>query len=212
MNKNLTDITLVIDRSGSMQSMKSDAEGGIRSFIENQAKQAGQAVLSLVQFDDVAETVHEAVGIENVPIYNLVPRGSTALLDAIGDAITNTGKRLAAMPEATRPGLVVFVIVTDGEENASRRFTRTKINEMIRAQTDIYKWEFVFLAANQDAFAEAGSLGIKIGTTSNYKPGKVGETFSYTADTVTQMRSNVAAGMTAASVSFTKEQQEDMDS
>ena len=122
MRTDLTDITMVIDRSGSMQSIRSDAEGGINSFIEQQKQEPGEANVTLVQFDADYEFVHSGVPIRQVPAFKLVPRGSTALLDAVGRAINETGARLAAMDEVQRPGLVVFVIVTDGEENSSREF------------------------------------------------------------------------------------------
>lgn len=160
MRKDLSDITMVIDRSGSMESIRADAEGGINTFIESQKKEAGEALLTLVQFDTEYEFLHRGSPIGHVPRYTLVPRGATALLDAIGRAINETGSRLAAMPEPERPGLVVFVIVTDGHENSSKEFTRDKIRQMIEHQQSVYQWQFTFLAANQDAFAEGATLGI----------------------------------------------------
>ncbi len=160
MRTDLTDITMVIDRSGSMQSIRTDAEGGINSFIEQQKQEPGEANLTLVQFDTEYEFVHSGVPIKQVPAFKLIPRGSTALLDAVGRAINETGARLAAVAESQRPGLVVFVIVTDGQENSSREFTRDQIRTMVEHQQSAYKWQFTFLAANQDAFAAGGSMGI----------------------------------------------------
>ena len=173
MRTDLTDITMVIDRSGSMQSIQSDAEGGINSFIEQQKQEPGEANVTLVQFDSEYEFVHSGVPIRQVPAFRLVPRGSTALLDAVGRAINETGARLAAMDEAQRPGLVVFVIVTDGEENSSREFTRDQIRKMVEHQQSAYKWQFTFLAANQDAFAAGGSMGIAQDGIAAYSMGKV---------------------------------------
>lgn len=160
MRKDLSDLTVVLDRSGSMHVCQSDAEGGLNRFVEDQKKRPGEALFTLVQFDTEYEFVHRAVPIGKVPHCSLVPRGNTALLDAVGRAIVETGERLAKMPEADRPGLVVFVIITDGQENSSREFTKTKVQEMISHQQDVYKWQFIYLGANQDAFAEAGDLGI----------------------------------------------------
>lgn len=169
MRKDLSDLTVVLDRSGSMHVCQSDAEGGLNRFVEEQKKQPGEARFTLVQFDTEYEFVHRAVPIQDVPPCSLVPRGNTALLDAVGRAIVETGERLAKMSEADRPGLVVFVILTDGQENSSREFSRAKVREMIAHQQDVYKWQFIYLGANQDAFAEAGALGIagSVGSTTD---------------------------------------------
>ncbi len=160
MRQDLTDITVVLDRSGSMHACQSDSEGGLNRFIADQKKLPGAAVFTLVQFDTEYEFVHRAVPIRDVPHCPLVPRGNTALLDAVGRAIVETGERLAKTPEKDRPGLVAFVILTDGQENSSREFSLARVREMISHQQDVYKWQFTYLGANQDAFAEAGSLGI----------------------------------------------------
>ncbi len=158
MRNDLTDITMVVDRSGSMASIRSDAEGGINSFVSQQQQEPGEALLTLVQFNTTYDFIHSGILIKQVPAYRLQPSGSTALLDAVGRAINETGSRLAAMEETQRPGLVVFVIVTDGQENASREFHRGQIRQMIEHQQSVYRWQFTFLAANQDAFAEGASL------------------------------------------------------
>jgi uncharacterized protein YegL len=104
MRTDLTDITMVIDRSGSMESIRTDAEGGINTFIDSQKSEPGEALLTLVQFDTEYEFIHKGAAIGSVPKFKLVPRGSTALLDAVGRAINETGARLAAMEESQRPG------------------------------------------------------------------------------------------------------------
>jgi hypothetical protein len=190
----LTDITLVIDRSGSMESVRTDAEGGIAAFVEEQRELPGQALLTLVHFDTVYEVVHDGVPISDVPRYTLVPRGSTALLDAIGRGIEQTGRRLAAMPEAERPGLVVFVIVTDGQENSSREFSRDRIRRMIEHQQAVYSWKFTFLGANQDAFAEAGALGVGMASSSPVAAHKLGEAYRVSSRKLARMRAQQAAG------------------
>ena len=109
---------------------------------------------------------------------SLVPRGSTALLDAVGRAINETGERLAKMNEEDRPGLVVFVVMTDGEENSSQEFSKDQIKQMITHQQDTYGWHFTFLGANQDAFAEAGALGIHAAGVANFSPCEVAGSLS----------------------------------
>ena len=160
MRTDLTDITLVVDRSGSMEAIREDAQGGVNAFIREQAGQPGEALLTLVQFDTEYEFIHRGVPIGQAPEYKLVPRGATALLDAVGRAINETGERLAKMPEEDRPGLVVFVVMTDGLENSSKEFDKAQIKKMIQHQQDEFNWHFTFLGANQDAFAEAGAMGI----------------------------------------------------
>jgi len=188
MRTDLTDITMVVDRSGSMQSIRSDAEGGINSFINQQKQEPGDALLTLVQFDTDYEFVHTGVPIGQVSKFKLVPRGSTALLDAVGRAINETGARLAAIEESHRPGLVAFVIVTDGAENSSKAFSRSKIREMIEHQQSTYKWQFTFLAANQDAFAEGASMGIAQDGIAAFSVGKVRGTYDVAAKKMSRMR------------------------
>ena len=161
--ENLTEIVCIIDKSGSMDSVRKDAIGGFNSFIDSQKKVPGDAVLSLILFDTAYEVCYEGKNIQEVLDLNdasYVPCGCTALLDAVGKAINSTGTRLSNMPEQDRPSKVIFVILTDGEENSSREFTKARINNMITHQKDIYKWEFIYLAANQDAIQEAYKIGI----------------------------------------------------
>ncbi len=194
MKSNLTDITLVVDRSGSMQERKKDAEGGVNAFIETQAKEPGDALLTLVQFDTEYDIVHSGTPIQDVPPYHLVPRGMTALLDAVGRSINETGERLARMDEAARPGLVIFVITTDGLENSSKEFKKDQIKEMIEHQQEKYGWHFTFLGANQDAFAEAGSLGIPGAGSAQYSMDKVGAAYEATAGKISRMRDQFRRG------------------
>ncbi|MCA9271003.1 MAG: VWA domain-containing protein, partial [Planctomycetales bacterium] len=163
MRNDLTDITLVVDRSGSMASIREDAEGGVNDFIRRQAAEPGEAWLTLVQFDTEYEFVHRGVRVQDAAPYVLQPRGMTALLDAMGRAVVETGQRLARLPECDRPGLVVFVVMTDGLENSSREFSGPQVKEMIEHQQKVYNWQFTFLGANQDAFAEADAVGIAAG-------------------------------------------------
>lgn len=209
MRSDLTDITLVVDRSGSMEQIREDAEGGVNSFIAQQAKEPGEALLTLVQFDTEYEFLHQGVPITEVPKYQLVPRGRTALLDAVGRAINETGERLAKMDEQDRPGLVVFVVMTDGLENSSREFSKSDVKAMIERQQDKYNWHFTFLGANQDAFAEAGSMGIHAAGAANYAADKVAAAFLGTGSKVARMRKQRSAGETVKN-EFTDKERKDM--
>jgi hypothetical protein len=159
-NMNLTEIAIILDRSGSMSVIKDDMEGGFKTFIEEQKKIPDPCVVSLYQFDDKFETIFEEKQLHAVTGLALLPRGSTALLDACGRAITVIGERIAKKVEGDRPGKIIVVIITDGYENASREFKRDAIVKMITHQRDIYKWQFAFLGANMNAFEEAQRLGI----------------------------------------------------
>lgn len=209
MRSDLTDITLVVDRSGSMSSVQDDAEGGVNSFIEEQAKEPGEALLTLVQFDTEYEFLHKGTDIKDVPKYELHPRGMTALLDAVGRAINETGERLANMDEQDRPGLVIFVVMTDGHENSSREFSKAQVKEMIECQQNEYSWHFTFLGANQDAFAEAGGLGVRAAGVANYAMDKVTAAYRGTSNKVRRMRKQSANAETVLN-EFTDEERQDM--
>lgn len=195
----LTDLTVVVDRSGSMSRTKNDAQGGINEFIRKQKELPGDCLFSLVQFDTTYEFVHKAKPLKDVAEdYKLVPRGGTALLDAVGRAIVETGERLKGIDESQRPGLVVFVIVTDGEENSSREFQLDKIKELIETQKNVYKWQFTFLGANQDAFAQGAAMGITLTACANYGAEKTSGAILAAGENVRRMRSAAFDGGTVA--------------
>jgi len=163
MNQNLTEIACVVDRSGSMASIRSDAIGGFNTFLEGQKAHPGRARLTLVLFDHEYQVVHDGKDIRAVPPLDeatYMPRGTTALLDAIGRTVDDIGARLARTPEAQRPGKVIVSILTDGLENASKDYTRERIATMIEHQRTKYGWDFIFLAANQDAIQVAAGMAI----------------------------------------------------
>ena len=167
----LTEIVCILDKSGSMASVKNDAIGGFNTFIKDQKNVAGEATLSLIMFAAGYSIIYEGKNIKDAPDLDdktFIPGGSTALLDAIGKTINAVGVRLSNISEQDRPSKVIFVILTDGEENSSREFTKAKINEMITHQKDTYNWAFIYLAANQDVFSEAGKIGIGAGQTMCY--------------------------------------------
>jgi uncharacterized protein YegL len=184
MNDNLTEIVFILDRSGSMCHLVGDTIGGFNSFVEAQKILPGEAKLTTVLFDDKYEVLHKGVDIQNIkPLDDkqYFSRGWTALLDALGKTINDVGHRLAKLPEPDRPGKVIFVITTDGLENASKEFTRVQIKEMIDRQTDVYKWQFIFLGANMDAVNVADSIGIHY--SSNYTDDQYGTQTLYSAVT-----------------------------
>lgn len=200
MNKNLTEIVLVSDRSGSMSSCLQEAEGGINRFIDEQKTGPGEAKLTLIQFDDVYEVVHDGMPIREVPKYELHPRGWTALLDAIGKAMTTVGERLSKANDEDLPGLVVCVIGTDGHENNSKEYTGPQIKEMIEHQQKNYNWQFQFLGANIDAIVAGGLMGIQPGMAVNLNVKNIGKAYGYSSDKVSQMRSMSAQGATSHAV------------
>jgi uncharacterized protein YegL len=154
-----------------MKLIKNDAIGGFNSFLNEQKKLPGEATLTLIQFNTDYEVIHENKPLSDVSPINdkdYIPRGSTALLDAIGKAVDSTGRRLANTPEENRPEKVIVAILTDGKENASTSYDLSKIKDMIRHQKEKYSWEFIFLGANQDAFAEAAKIGIDSKDTLNF--------------------------------------------
>ncbi|WP_205544195.1 vWA domain-containing protein [Rubrobacter indicoceani] len=164
MKKDLTEIVCVLDRSGSMEAIRSDAVGGFNGFLDDQKREPGEARLTLVLFDHCYKLVHDGVDIHSVPALaenSYAPRGTTALLDAIGRTIDDVGDRLRRTPENRRPSRVVVSILTDGLENASRDYSNARVSEMIQHQQEKYGWEFIFLAANQDAISTAKSVSIE---------------------------------------------------
>ena len=170
--KDYTHICIVLDASGSMASIEDDTKGSFNAFLKKQNEAGGKTVFDLYQFSDQVKRIVEHVDLANfkddlMATYNCY--GCTALNDAVCTAIDTLGKELAAMKEEERPENVVFVIITDGMENASREFTGEDVKKRIKEQTNIYKWNFQYLAANQDAFASGGRLGISKDFCVNFK-------------------------------------------
>lgn len=192
MDNSYTDITIILDKSGSMGHLRTDTVGGLNTFLEEQQKREGDKVLlTVVQFSYGNETTINKQRIETVEPFGLedyITGGGTALLDAVGDAITKAGARFRAMSEDKRPAKVLFVIITDGEENSSTRYTLDRIKSMISEQQERYRWQFVFLGANQDAFQSAHNFGIYAWNTSN---------FSHTATGVNNMYRSLASNVTS---------------
>lgn len=182
MRENLTEMVFVLDRSGSMRSLTADTIGGFNELIEKQKKIEGDAYVTTVLFDHEYEVLHDHVALGEVaPLTDreYFARGGTALLDAVGRTINTVGVRLAATPEEERPAHVVFVITTDGMENASREYTAKQVREMVEHQQQKYSWQFVFLGANMDAVSEAGKLGISASHAANFAPSRRGVSMMY---------------------------------
>ena len=161
MNPHLTEIAYILDRSGSMQPMQEPAVAAFNQFVKSQIDVPGDARLTLIQFDDAYEVPVSAKRIQDVPqltAATYTPRGSTALFDAIGRTIKETDRRISAVSDAEKPGKVILAIFTDGEENASQEYTARHISDLIRLYRDQKGWEFLFLAANQDAIASASAM------------------------------------------------------
>lgn len=180
--KDYADITFILDRSGSMAPLANDVVGGFKQFVEDQKKVGDNACMTLVQFDDMYEVVYSGLAIKDVsPIIGFYARGWTALLDAVGKTINTTGHRLAAMPESDRPDKVIFVIFTDGEENASTEFTYSQVRQMVEEQKTKYNWTFLFLGTGIDAFSVGALMGINAHQTVRYDNSSKGLADSYTA-------------------------------
>ena len=170
MKKGLTELVLLLDKSGSMEPATADVIGGFKKFIEDQKALPGEATMTLVQFSDTIVTTYENKNINDVGalVYSTV--GRTALLEAACTTIDKIGERLGKTTDDQRPEKIIFAIMTDGEENASgREFTSALLKEKIKHQTEVYNWSFLFMGANIDAFKTGDSLGVAASTTRCYQ-------------------------------------------
>lgn len=181
---NVTEMVFILDRSGSMAGLESDTIGGFNSLIEKQKKLDGKAYVSTVLFDNLTEVVHDRVEIQNIkPMTEeeYFVRGCTALIDAIGGAIHHIANiHKYARPEDV-PSHTVFVIITDGAENASRHYTSDRVKAMIEKEKEQYGWEFMFIGANIDAVETAREYGIDESRAVNYNADTVGTSVVYEA-------------------------------
>jgi len=158
--KDYTDLNIILDRSGSMASIADDMIGGIKTFLDAEKATGDKTIVSFYQFDDRYDVIFIDKDIKDDININLVPRGNTALLDAIGRTIVFEGEKLTAMEENDRPNRVLFLIITDGRENASKEYTFERIKEQIKDQREVYSWDFLFLGTNEDALFQREDLGI----------------------------------------------------
>ena len=196
MKKGLTELVFILDRSGSMSGLENDTIGGFNSMIKKQKKEQGRAVVSTVLFDDVVEVIHNRTDINKVaPMTNrqYYARGYTALNDAVGDAIRHIGRVHKYSEPDKVPEHTLFIITTDGMENASRKYTCEDIRKMIHRQKNKYGWEFIFLGANIDAIETADSFGISKDRAVNYHSDHNGTLLNYEVleETICSVRRNV---------------------
>lgn len=214
MKANYTYIALVCDRSGSMQAVRSDAEGAVNKFIEDQQKVPGEATLHLVDFDapnsygTVQENWYNLVfkgDIKDAPKYALHPRGNTALLDATGMTIVAVGEQLAAMGEDERPEHVVFVVQTDGQENSSRDWNLDNLRARIKEQEERWNWQFVFLGMGPDTYAQGMQMGMSNVTRSAATPKGYAASYQNTSDAVSAFRGGQTQNLAAANVAVDEE-------
>ena len=194
MRRNLTEIVFILDRSGSMAGLEEDTIGGFNAMIEKQKREPGEAYVSTVLFDNTCDVIHDRVAIRKVaPMTRkeYYVRGCTALLDAVGGAIRHIGNVHKYAREEDRPEKTIFVITTDGMENASRRYSYEKVKSMITHQKEKYGWEFLFLGANIDAAAVAGRFGIGEDRAVNYHNDSIGTALNYevVSDAIRTVRS-----------------------
>ena len=170
---NYTALMLIIDRSGSMSSIRDDMVGGLNGLLEEQKKQPGLLTVSVVSFDNAVELPHRMAAPSGVTV-ELDPRGATALYDAMGFGINTMASDIDALPEHAKPSTVQIIVVTDGEENASGEYSGKLIKKLVTEKTKSENWDFVFLGANQDAVMKAAELGIGEGSALTYDAGSEG--------------------------------------
>lgn len=174
MKKDYTHIGLLIDRSGSMSSIAKDLDWSIKTFLKEQSELEGQCTVSMAIFDSEYEHTVKFKDIKEFVPTSIVPRGVTALYDAIGKFTAEIGETLAALPEDSKPSKVLIIIVTDGEENASKEFSAENIKEIIKTQESVYSWNFTYLGANQDAVLAGSKFGTRVSNTLDYEANERG--------------------------------------
>jgi uncharacterized protein YegL len=194
MKKGLTELVFILDRSGSMSGLESDTIGGYNAMLEKQKKEPGEAVITTVLFDDRYELLHDRInlrGIAPISEKEYYVRGSTALLDAIGETINKISNVQKQTAEEERAEHVMFVITTDGMENSSREYSYGKVGQLLEHQKNKYGWEFIFLGANIDALATAELFGIAEDRATNFKADSKGIMLNY--EVISEAVSNLRA-------------------
>ena len=208
-DNNLTHLYFLLDRSGSMDSIRRATQDGFNAFIADQRETPGSCKVTLAQFDDSYEEVYVDRDLTDVPPLQLEPRGSTALLDALGRLIVNAGEKLAALPEAERPATVIVGVMTDGYENASTEWTHPRIKKLIEQQTTQGDWQFLYLGADQDAIEEGMKMGFEAGKSMTYDRGSAGVAIGAVSRSVKSKRDAMAAGAPPAAANLLMEFTED---
>jgi hypothetical protein len=207
----LTHLYFLLDRSGSMQSIKSDIEGGFAAFVDEQRKTTGECRATLAQFDDVYELVYADRPIADVPPLDLQPRNMTALHDAMGRLITEAGQKLEAMKADERPGTVIVAIMTDGLENASKEWTGASIKALVTQQSNVFGWTFMYMGADQDAIEVGESLGIARDHAVTYSRGKSRQAMAVASGKIAKLRAARVAAPAARMEAFTDDERASLD-
>ncbi|WP_101948003.1 vWA domain-containing protein [Mycobacterium sp. 3519A] len=208
-NSDRTLLVFLLDRSGSMQSIKSDVEGGFAAFIDEQRQAPGECAATLAQFDTQYEVVYHQIPVGEVPALNLQPRGGTALLDAMGKLITDTAAQLDAAPEAERPGTVIVAIMTDGYENSSQEWTHPAVKSLVQQQTK-NGWEFLYMGADQDAVEVGVRLGVQHDKSVTFGRGKARDVMAMTSANISRHRAARIENPDAVMDGYSGEQRADV--
>lgn len=211
MKKNYTHIAILLDRSGSMSSIASDMEGGLKTFLNKQKEIPGELTVTLAQFNNRYNLIFNRKSASEIKDITIDPFGSTALIDSACKLISDVGKDLDSLPEEERPEKVLVVIITDGEENSSREFSLQQLKDMISHQETTYNWNFVYTGANQDSFANSYQYGIQKGSTLNFSASteSVNTMYRVMNDATTRYRSVDIKDQVL--FSFTQEEQNESD-
>lgn len=199
MRNDLTELVFILDKSGSMHGLEADTIGGFNSLIEKQKKEDGKALVTTVLFDDKTEVIHDRVDLEyirNMSSEQYVTGGTTALLDAVGGAVSHIRKIHKYIRPEDVPAKTLFIITTDGMENASRRFTYDKVKKLIKHQNEKYGWEFIFLGANIDAAETAVNMGISKDRAADYISDHEGTALNYSV--LSEVTSAIRSGIGVA--------------
>lgn len=199
MKDSYTHITIVMDRSGSMNEVREEAEQAINSFLTEQKAVDGECSLLFIDFDgqDPKHVVFDG-NLDTAPAYQLHPRGMTPLLDATALSIIQTGQKLNKLPEAERPSRVIFVIQTDGQENVSQEYSWEQVRDLVKEQTDTYAWQFIFLGMGMDTFKQGQAMGVQnVVSTAANNPVTHDHTYSVMSASTTAYRGGQAADMSA---------------
>lgn len=213
MKENYTDITIVLDKSSSMEAIKKEVILGLNSFLASQRELPGECKISLVEFSDESNTVYSGVDVKfvaNLSDISYRPFGCTALYDAVVRTIENTGMRLKSLPEESRPAKVIFVIFTDGEENSSRRHKAEDVQARISHQKEKYSWDFLYLGANQDAILNARKMGIDANSSATYTINNVSNVCDTFSAKVTLYRSATTLAEAKRALDFSKDERDNL--
>ncbi len=209
-DQTLTHLYFLLDRSGSMQSIKSDIEGGFAAFIAEQQAAPGRCRVTLAQFDDRYEVVYADRDVADVPALDLQPRNMTALHDAMGRLVTDAGAELARLPEGERPGTVIVAIMTDGLENASQEWTGASIKALVEQQTRGYGWQFMYMGADQDAVEVGTALGVPAAQSVTYGRGKSRQAMAKNSEKISAMRAARMVDAAAPMPAYTAAEREEL--